>query len=210
MRGDEVILDSTPTTTGQKFSPQKYRGHTLEILGVLSECGGLTTCEIADKTGLKPNDVWQYCRRGFSSGIIERKERWGWSVSPLGLLILSIKTTTTTTNDTTTTQQRHKHDTNTTPKVQQLNLSAFTGREDMDETDRVVVGVLVSHYERTGKVFRHFDDEYEIGRVMGIASQDVKHTLRHLRDEGCIYFRREALGWKLGLMKDFVWRLQNV
>jgi len=80
----------------------------------------------------------------------------------------------------------------------------------MDETDRVVVGVLVSHYERTGLKFRHFDDEYEIAREMGIASQDVKPTLRHLRDEGCIYFRREALGWKLGLMKDFVWRLQNI
>lgn len=84
------------------------------------------------------------------------------------------------------------------------------GREDMDETDRVVVGVLVSHYERTGIKFRHFEDHYEIGRIMGIAAQDVIPTLRHLRDEGCLYFRRDDLGWKVGLLKDFVWRLENV
>jgi hypothetical protein len=205
-----MILDSTPTTTGQKFSPQKYRGHTLEILGVLSECGGLTTREISNRTGLNIDAVYFVCRRGYHRGIIEKTERWGWSASPLGMLVLSITTTTTTTPDTNLTQTLHKPDTNLTPKVRQLNLSAFTGREDMDETDRVVVGVLASHYERTGLKFRHFADHYEIGRVMGIAAQDVTPTLRHLRDEGCIYFRREALGWKLGLMKDFVWRLQNV
>lgn len=205
-----MILDSTTTTTGQQFSPQKYRGHTLEILGVLSECGGLTTHEIADKTGISVNDVGQYCRRGFRSGIIERKERWGWCISPLGLLVLSLYSTTTTTKDTTKTQLRHKEDTKKTQPPRQLNLSAFMGREDMEETDRVVVGVMISHYERTGVKYRHFDDEYEIGRVMGIAKQDVIPTLRHLRDEGCIYFMRSDLGWKLGLKKEFVWRLENV
>src|SRR5512137_2799961 len=98
-----MIQASTTTTTAQTFSPQKYRGHTLEILGVLSEFGGLTTREIADRTGLKPNDVWHYCRRGNRSGIIERKERWGWCASPLGLLVLSVNSTTTTTMDTTRT-----------------------------------------------------------------------------------------------------------
>ncbi len=210
MRGDFMQSNSTTTTTGQKFSPQKYRGHTLEILGVLSEFGGLTTREIADKTGLKPDDVWHYCKRGYRRGILERKERWGWSASPLGLLVLSITTTTTTTTDTNRTQQGHKTDTNRTQKPRQLDLSAFMGREDMDETDRVVVGVLVSHYERTGIKFRHFEDHYEIGRIMGIAAQDVIPTLRHLRDEGCLYFRRDDLGWKVGLLKAFVWRLENV
>lgn len=204
------INSTTTTTTGQKFSPQKYRGHTLEILGVLSECGGLTTREISNRTGLDNVVVRVYCARGYRSGIIERKERWGWSVSPLGMLVLSLSTTTTTTSNRTVTEQKHKSNTRVTQKPKQLDLSAFMGREDMDETDRVVVGVLVSHYERTGIKFRHFEDHYEIGRIMGIAAQDVIPTLRHLRDEGCLYFRRDDLGWKVGLLKDFVWRLENV
>jgi hypothetical protein len=205
-----MILDSTPTTTGQQFSPQKYRGHTLEILGVLCECGGLTTHEIAEKTGISPRVIYQYCLRGYRRGILERKERWGWSASPLGLLVLSITTTTTTTANTKLTQSYHKANTKLTQAPRQLNLSTFTGREDMDETDKSVVGVLVSHYERTGIKFRHFGDHYEIASVMGIAAQDVIPTLRHLRDEGCLYFRRDELGWKVGLKQDFIWRLENV
>src|SRR5450756_212818 len=204
-----MILESTTTTTGQKFSPQKYRGHTLEILGVLSECGGVTTREISDKTGISPRVVYQYCLRGYHRGILERKEGWGWSASPLGMLVLSLTTTTTTTANTKLTQPLHNPNTTLTQNPRQLNLAAFTSRSDVTEPDRSVVVELTGHYERTGVKYRLFKDEYELAEAMHIAVQEVLPTLRHLREEGCVYFRRDPLGWKVGLMKDFVWRLQN-
>lgn len=208
MQGESVLRAITTTTTVQKFSPQKYRGHTIEILGVLSDFGGLTTREIADKTGISVKDVWIYCRRGYLRGIIERNESWGWCASPLGNLVLSLVSTTTTTTYTTTTQQLHKDDTKTTQSPRQLNLATFTSREDITESDRSVVVVLTGHYERTDVKYRLFQDEYEVADAMDIAVQDVLPTLRHLREEGCIYFRRDSLGWKIGLMKGFVERMQ--
>lgn len=200
----------TTTTTDRKFSPQKYRGHTLEILGVLSEFGGLTTSEIANKTGISQRVIYQYCLRGYHRGILERKEHWGWSVSPFGLLVLSLTTTTTTTANTKLTQTLHKANTKLTQTSRQLDLTAFTSREDLTDPDRSVVVELTDHYERTGVKFRLFKDEYDLAEAMKIAVQDVLPTLRHLREEGCIYFRREALGWKIGLMKNFVERMQYI
>jgi len=201
---------TTTTTKDPSFSPQKYRGHTLEILGVLSDLGGLTTREIADRVGMSSDDVAHYCRRGYRRGIIERKERWGWFVSPLGMLVLSLTTTTTTTKDTNRTQTGHKQDTTRTQPLRQLNLATFTSREDITESDRSVVVELTGHYDRTGVKYRIFKDEYELADAMDIAVPEVLPTLRHLREEGCIYFRREPLGWKIGLMKGFVERLANV
>jgi hypothetical protein len=201
---------TTTTTRTRQFSPQKYRGHTLEILGVLSELGGLTTREIADRTGISCRVVWGYCKRGYDCGIFHRKENWGWCASPSGMLVLSILTTTTTTVNTKSTQSQHKVNTRSTQPPRQLNLATFTSSKDFEESDRNVVVVLAEHYERTGVKYRLFQDEYEIAESMHIAVQDVKPTLRHLREEGCIYFRREALGWKIGLMKGFVERMQHV
>jgi len=73
-----------------------------------------------------------------------------------------------------------------------------------------VVVVLKEHYERTNVKYRLFKDEYELADAMDIAIPEVLPTLRHLKEEGCIYFLRESLGWKVGLMKGFVERMQHV
>ncbi len=209
MTATDLHISSTTPTTAGKFSPQKFRGHTLEILGVLSEFGGLTTREIADRISMDRKETYEYCRRGYHRGIFSRHEAWGWCASPLGMLVLSIVTTTTTTDHTTTTQQPHNNHTTTTRKPRQIDLAAFTSREDVDELDRAVVGVLSGAYEKTGQAFQVYADEYEVASVMGIAVQDVLPTLRHLRNENCIYFRRDSLGWKIGLLKAFLERMQH-
>ncbi len=80
----------TPTPTNFISNPCKFRGKTIEILGVLSNSGGMTTREIADQTGIPIRIVSIYCINGEEKGIFERKERWGWKVTPFGFFVLDI------------------------------------------------------------------------------------------------------------------------
>ena len=209
----QAVTPTLVTSAGPKFSPQKYRGHTLEILDALADCGGLTTSEISYKTGLSVTVVRVYCRRGYNRGIFEKKESWGWAASPSGLHVLDVATTTTTTtttttNNTTVTQQQHNRNTTVTQTPRQLDLSAFQQRDDMDEACLKVVGVLVAHYERIDVKYLIFQDHYEMADGLGISFVDLKPTLAHLKQEKCIYLRHEDLGWRIGLLKAFVERMQ--
>src|SRR5659263_190539 len=84
------ITSNTPTPTNFISNPCKFRGKTIEILGVLSNSGGMTTKEISDQTGIPVRKVWTYCNNGEIRGLFERKERWGWKVTPFGFFVLYI------------------------------------------------------------------------------------------------------------------------
>jgi hypothetical protein len=201
----------TPTPTSFISNPCKFRGKTIEILSVLSNSGGMTTREISDKTGIPVREVWVYCRRGEKKGIFERKEQWGWTATPIGLLVLCINNNNV---NTCTTQGKHKVNTcqthlYTVPrKSHQLNLSIFTNRSDITEPERVVVEVLVKHYERTGEKYRYFHDFYHFCDETGVGAVDAPQALARLKEEGCIYTRKDEFGWKIGLKVNFVERLK--
>ncbi|PWB49311.1 MAG: hypothetical protein C3F06_14265 [Candidatus Methanoperedenaceae archaeon] len=202
----------TPPTPANSISnPCKFRGKTIEILSILSNSGGMTTREIADKTGIPIREVWVYCRRGEKKGIIERKERWGWISTVFGFLILDINNNNV---NTCTTQGKHKVNTCTTrlytvaKKSQQLNLSVYANRSDITEPERIVVEVLVKHYERTGEKYRYFRDFYHFCDETGVGAVDAPEALARLKEEGCIYTRKDEFGWKIGLKVNFVERLK--
>ncbi len=203
--------DSTPPTTAFLYNPCKFRGKTIDILGILSNSGGLTTREIADRTAMSIKVLNVILPRGEKKGIFERKERWGWKASPFGFLILNINNNNANANTTTT---QHKYNTNTTRtldssrKSHQLNLSVFTNRSDINEPERVVVGVLVQHYERTGQKFRYFRDFYHFCDETSVGAVDAPAAIARLKEEGCIYTRKDEFGWKIGLKADFVERLK--
>lgn len=205
-----MIQDSTTTTTSSQGMPQKYRGYSLKILEVLSSSGGLTTGEIAMKTGIDVFEVYKACRRMYGRGAIDKKERWGWQILPYGNLIIAVSTTTTTAVRMNIPQTYHEHTMNIPSNSRQIDLRSFTAREDMDEPERVVVEALVAHYERTGVKYRLFTDPFEFATELDMAIQDVMPALRKLKEEGCVYFLRDPLGWKVGLKKDFVERMQHV
>lgn len=197
----------------ERSQPQRFRGHTLTILGALAESGGLTTRELADKTGLPVNTVYDYCRRGYLRGILEKKERWGWEITAYGGFVRHINNYVTTTTTTTPTLQLHYTD--TTPTLnrhkagRQLDLTAFFSDTDLDEAARAVVAALAMHYERTGQKFRIFQDIYDMADEIGIPFVDLKPALAHLKEEGFLYIRRELLGLKLGLKARLVEMLQH-
>ncbi len=205
------ITSITPTPTELLSNPCKFRGKTIEILGVLFNSGGMTTREIADKTGIPARMSKVYLHRGEKKGIFERKERWGWRLTPFGFLILSINNNN---GNTKATDREHKGNTKVTPTLDsprnsnQLNLSVFTNRSDIDEPERVVVEVLVKHYERTGEKFRYFRDFYHFCDETGVSAVDAPQAIAKLKEEGCIYTRKDEFGWKIGLKVNFVEKLK--
>ena len=205
------ITSSTPTPTNFISNPCKFRGKTIDILGVISNSVGMTTREIADQTGMPIKTVNVYCWLGEKRGIFERKERWGWIATSFGLFILSINNN----NDKSNINKvliKDKSSINhlyTVPKEShQLNLSIFTSRSDIADPERVVVEVLVGHYERTGEKYRYFRDLYHFCDETGVSAVDAPTAIARLKEEGCIYTRKDEFGWKIGLKVGFVERLK--
>lgn len=205
------IAGITPTPTELLSNPCKFRGKTIEILSVLSNSGGMTTREISDRTGIPVRVVSIYCIRGEKRGIFERKEKWGWKAAPFGFLIFDINNNNVNTK---LTVSKQKVNTRLTPtldsskKSNQLNLSVFTNRSDIAEPERVVVGVLVQHYERTGEKYRYFRDFYHFCDETGVSAVDAPQAIAKLKEEGCIYTRKDEFGWKIGLKVNFVEKLK--
>lgn len=205
------ITSSTPTPTNFISNPCKFRGKTIEILSILSNSGGMTTREISDQTGIPIKTVNVYCWLGEKRGIFERKERWGWIATSFGFFILSINNN----NDKSNINEvliKDKSSINhlyTVPKKShQLDLSIFTSRSDIENPERVVVGVLVEHYERTGEKYRYFRDLYHFCDETGVSAVDAPTAIARLKEEGCIYTRKDEFGWKIGLKVGFVERLK--
>lgn len=206
------ITSITPSPTILISNPCKFRGKTIDILGILSNSGGMTTREISDQTGIPVRIVSIYCINGEKRGIFERKERWGWQVTSFGFLILDINN-----NNVKTKLKESKNEVKTklnrtldsSKKSHQLNLSVFTNRSDITEPERVVVGVLVKHYERTGEKYRYFRDIYHFCDETGVGAADAQESIARLKEEGCIYTRKDEFGWKVGLKVSFVERLTS-
>lgn len=201
----EVPNSITPTV---QFSPQKYRGHTITILGVLNGDGGLSTRQISDKTGIPVKVVYVYCSRGVEQGIIYKQESWGFAITPLGIKVLSIAPSSYSQN-TKVTQNQHKHNTITIEESRTLNLTSFSKRDDLTEFDKQVVVMLSDHYCRTDIKYRLFGDYHEVFETFKIPESELQQTLRHLKEEGCIYVLKTPMGWKIGLMKGFIARLKE-
>jgi hypothetical protein len=205
------ITSITPTPTNSISNPCKFRGKTIEILSVLSNSGGMITREIADQTGIPVRTVGIYCRGGEKRGIFERKERWGWKATSFGFLILSINNNNGKTKDKDRINEgktKDKRTLDSPKKSHQLNLTVFTNRSDITEPERVVVGVLVQHYERTGEKYRYFRDFYHFCDETGVGAVDAPAAIARLKEEGCIYTRKDEFGWKIGLKVNFVERLE--
>ncbi|TRZ86920.1 MAG: hypothetical protein D4R88_10045 [Methanosarcinales archaeon] len=205
------ITSITPTPTNIISNPCKFKGKTIDILGILSNSGGMTTREISDQTGIPVRTVGVYCRGGEKRGVFERKERWGWKATSFGFLILSINNNNGNTKDKDRInkgQTKYNLTLDSPKKSHQLNLTVFTNRSDITEPERVVVGVLVQHYERTGEKYRYFHDIYHFCDETGVGAVDAPAVIARLKEEGCIYTRKDEFGWKIGLKVSFVERLK--
>ena len=66
----------------------------------------------------------------------------------------------------------------------------------------------MKHYERTGEKYRYFRDFYHFCDETGVGAVDAPTAIARLKEEGCIYTRKDEFGWKVGLKVNFVERLK--
>ena len=216
MRRHDQNPISTPTPTVQIC---KIRGFSLDILGELYSKNMLTTPEIASNLDHTIRYVRRYLYNLHKYGCIERKDRWGWVIEPLGVEVLDINNNNI---DERKKKERRKkgerkeketsNDSHTTVESRQLDLSLYQSDPNVTEPERVVVAVLVAHYERTGEKYQYYKDTWDFCEKVGISSIDVGEIMAKLKQEGVIYVRKESMfegiSLKVGLKVNFIERLQ--
>lgn len=208
---------ASTTTTAKSVNPCKITGFSAEVLELLNDCGALTNLDIAQRLNKYPKYVLRYLYnlRGYGL-IVKNNENWKWYITAPDDIIIYIiykeerKKKEGRKIDEVSSLNKNNIDKNKRHQGKQLDLGLFIGRQDVSENERVVVELLVKHFERTGVKFRYFDDMYHFCNEAGIAAQEIPETIRRLKEEGCIYALPKDGGWKIGLMKSFIERLQHV
>ena len=210
------FIPSSTTTTARNVNPDKITGFSVEIVELLNDCGALTNHDIAQRLNKYPKYVLRYLYnlRDYSL-IVRNNENWKWYITaPEDIIIYIIykeegKKKERRKMDEVSSLNKNNIDKNKQHPGKQLDLGLFIGRQDVSENERVVVELLVKHFERTGVKFRYFDDMYHFCNEAGIAAQEIPDTIRRLKEEGCIYALPKDGGWKIGLMKSFIERMQH-
>lgn len=205
---------TTTTTTSPRL--QSFRGKTIEILSALSNSGGMTVREIADKIFLPMSNCWTYLRRGEIRGIFDRLEGWGWRATPLGISVLELHSHNNNNNiDSKYTLNPHKIHTKSTQDIHKIctNTKQVTlkpWQESRTEPEVVVVVYLLEHYRKTGVKWvwgRELDSE-----VLGIPPSSMSTAIAKLLQDGLIYkFKDPAFQmYKIGLTKRFLAVQDNI
>jgi len=196
------------TTTTTTLS--RVCGFTVELLFRLKD-RPVRTKDLVDSTGKESHYVRKYLSNMRKYGLVARNNPF-WSLTDEGNSFLSYLTTTTTT---TTIRERKEKDrrkigeSSEPKKLKQASLKPFLDESGLDRTERVVVEVLVKHYQETGGKFLYADDNYGLADRLGVDAELLGPALRKLIEDNIIYIypsRGQGVR-KVGLKKAFLERL---
>ena len=187
------------------MNPVKITGFSVVILELLNDCGALINNDIAQRLNKNPKYVLRYLYNLRDYGLIARNnENWKWYITTQDDIIIYIiykeerKKKEGRKMENVSSLNKNNIDKNKQHGGKQLDLGLFISRGDVSENERVVVELLVKHYERTGVKFRYFNDVYHFCNEAGIAAQEIPETIRRLKEEGCIYAMPKDGGGKSG------------
>jgi len=95
-------------------------------------------------------------------------------------------------------------------KSRQIQIEPFLRNCNLDDLEKAVVEVLITHYNKTGSKFIMVKDQYELAEKLSCNPSDLPNALKNLRQDGIIYiFKDKTFGyWKIGLKKQFLERLK--
>jgi len=200
---DYVLLSTT--TLG------RVRGFTVELLFHLRD-GALRTyglCELTQKTH---QYVSAYLKNMRKYGLVEKNDSF-WNLTVLGRdfssyleregkhnIIIQKK------------EERKKKEGRKKPvkKLKQVSIQAWLLTSTLDDIEKRVVEVLVEHFNKTGSMFRYFNDYYEAAEFFKATSDQIVEAMKHLKQDKVAYpWRDHSLNaWKIALYKDFVEELK--
>ncbi|MDH5439959.1 MAG: hypothetical protein OEZ48_00310 [Candidatus Bathyarchaeota archaeon] len=199
----------------------KVRGFTIHLLFHIRN-RELRVSDLVDLTGKYPRYISRYLYNMRNYGLVQRNGPY-WKLSEEGLSFLSylesidIDIDKIRKKEERRKKERRKKEESWTPKkVKQLSFSLWlqdSGRTFQD-AEKVVVEVLVDHYNETGSKFLYCDHyDFDVAEKFKIRPDQVTRVLRKLREDRIIYNFRDTRApggpaWKLGLYKAFIETLE--
>ena len=201
---------STTTSLG------RVRGFTIDLLYHMED-GPKRCCDLAEITEKTQAYVHRYLRNMRNYGLVE-KQGVLWNLSVLGrdfLTYLNIvyryRYRYRKKKERKKKERRKKKETSPPKKLKQISISLFLRDSSLDDTEKVVVEVLVDHYNKTGSKFILLKNEYELAEKLAKHPQSIIEALKNLRQDNIIYLMRDRdfPGYhKIGLKKAFVESLE--
>ena len=159
--------------------------------------------DLIDLTGKYRGYVSRYLYNMRNYGLVEKNGSF-WKLTDSGLSLLSyLKSIDIDIN-----KKRKKAERTTkegrklrqkTPK--QISIGLWLQHSDLDVAEKVVVEVLVDHYNLTGGPFLWFSDIYDLAERLKLSPSLLPPALRKLTEDQIIYIWRHK---KIGLKKAFV------
>ena len=213
-------LDRNKSVTIATTTLSRIRGFTVELLFHFRN-RELRVADLIDLTGKYRQYINVYLHRMRNYGLVERNGS-SCKLTEIGLSFLSYLKSLDNNNIHNITLRKQKENIKKTDRKQKENTSAKktpkqisiklwlqeSGRT-LDDAEKVVVEVLVDHYNKTGSKFYYCEDDYEAARKFGIRPDQVTQVLRNLKEGHIAYTHRDTKApggptWKIGLYKAFI------
>lgn len=194
---------STPTTTATLC---RVRGFTIDLLFELKN-QGLRTTDIIDSTGKTRWYVSRYLYNMRNYGLVKKTGPF-WNLTEEGSLFLSyLESIGTNTNrmrkiaERKLKEGRKIAESSSSKKPKQISIELWLHNSNLDETETVVVEVLVDHYNRTGGKFLWFTSFHDLAERLKVSPSLLPQALRKLSEDQIIYVWRNK---KIGLKTAFI------
>ena len=197
----------------------RIRGFTINLLFLLENVG-LRTCEVAELTQKSNAYVSVYLCNMRKYGLTMKKGHL-WNLTSLGRdfltylkqfdkhknRIYTIIHKSKKINKRYTKDKQKMNKSSASRKPKQVSIQPWLRKASLDETETVVVEVLMEHYNRTGGPFLWFPyrSYYELAERLKVNPDLLPKALRKLTEDQIIYVWRHR---KIGLKKAFIEKLR--
>lgn len=194
-----------PTTTVSKL-----RGMTLWIMEILRDGGLLASWQIAEQTMKSCRYVNVYLNNLRKYGIASKYDDF-WLLTDSGECLTSLlcRDRDRDRYKTRTKQQQNNNKTSVPKRRFQVSIQSWLRETSPSDAERVVVDMLVDHYNRTGSLYVYVPDHYALADMLKMNVEDILAAFPKLKQDHVAYpFHDPTLGqWKIALFKEFVEKL---
>jgi len=213
---DSTKVNYTLLSTSSTLS--RVRGFTVELLFHLRD-GALRTyglCELTQKTHQYVSAYLKNMRR---YGLVEKNDSF-WNLTVLGRDFSSYLEREGKYNNIIQKKEerkkkdnRKKEESSQRKFLKQVSIQSWLQDSSPDETERVVVEVLLDHYNKTKGKFIYASSIYDLAERFGVNPSLLPDAMRKLHEDQVIYqwplHPRPGEHFKVGLKKDFIRKLEE-